>query len=990
MKKILLLSLSFFLMSCSLQLSAQVYLDEFDNDDPAFLSGNGFSFSEADSELTLTGNGLGGPFDPVVYQPHDQSAGTEVLVDATTTNKVFVRAKASNVGTQLRLDLQDAPGFATSQAGLTKTLTTEYMVLEYDFTGSYVDGGFGGTPCTMGPCPVDGSQIQQLLFFVNPGSGGFGGTIVIDYIAFGEEPDPVLMSDIFQDHFEDQTYSIGGFDFIAPGYTIAVDEANSEVELTGDGTSAMWDPFTYIFRNPTTLDTVDIDVSGNNKIYIKAKSSVEGTAFRLDVQDINGFVSTEGSITKILGTEYQVFEFDYTGVYNDLGFGGTPCTMSTAPCPLDPMRIANLLMFVEPGVGEFLGTVSIDYISVGTSLDPPSPPGVTVYGDHFNNNSNTNVVDPFGLVSQEMDSDWTITGDGTAAPFSALAYSTHDQSNGTELRVDATGNNKLYIRAKSSVDGVPLRIDLVDTLGFVTSQPSLTKSLSTDFQVFEYDFTSQYVDGGFGGTPCEAGPCPVDATVIATVLFYPNPVDGGFDGTITLDFVAFGAPLDIDGGPTGIPNYSDNYENEDPLFITDVSGLVSSIDESIWTITGDGTSGTFTPVSYDIHDQIGGTSILASPVASNDKLFVKARASVAGTVLRIDLQDLDGFVTSSPSVEQPLETDFTILEFDYAGTYTDGGFGGTPCTAGPCEVDGERIDLLQFFIDPGTGTFNGTLDIDWISFGQPIDETPVGIPNYFDDYQSDDLSNISDNGGLVSSIVNGEWIVEGDGMSGAFAPLVYTTHDLVTNDPLVANSVDSQDRLFVRAKSSNDGTVLRVDLQDVQGFVTSNPSIQNTLTTTYAIYEYNYAGTYTDGGFGGTPCTLGPCPVDGQRVSDLQFFLDPGTGAYNGTLSIDWISFGEELVTNVEAIPELEALKVYPNPAVDQIGISFDLVEASEVQLRLYDQLGQLLDASVVQRLASGNNFEQMNIEQFGEGIYFLQLTINGKNTKAIAIAKTR
>ena len=152
------------------------------------------------------------------------------------------------------------------------------------------------------------------------------------------------MSDVFQDHFDDASYSLGAFDFIAPGYTLNVDDANSEIELIGDGTSAMWDPFTYIFRNPTTLDTIDIDVTGNNKIYIKAKSSVEGTAFRMDVQDINGFVSTEGSITKILGTEYQVFEFDYTGVYNDLGFGGTPCTMSTAPCPLDATRIADLLM----------------------------------------------------------------------------------------------------------------------------------------------------------------------------------------------------------------------------------------------------------------------------------------------------------------------------------------------------------------------------------------------------------------------------------------------------------------------------------------------------------------------------------------------------------------------------------------------------------------------------------------------------------------------
>lgn len=217
----------------------------------------------------------------------------------------------------------------------------------------------------------------------------------------------------------------------------------------------------------------------------------------MDVQDINAFVSTEGSITKILGTEYQVFEYDYTGVYNDLGFGGTPCTMTTVPCPLDPTRILNLVMFIEPGVGEFLGTINIDYISIGTSLDPPAPPGVTVYGDHCNNSSTSAIVDALGFTSEEIDSDWVITGEGTASPYSAIAYNTHDQTTGSNLVVNATGNNKLYIRAKAS-SNVPLRIDLVDTLDFVTSQPSLTKSLSTEFQIYEYDFTGQYVDAGFG------------------------------------------------------------------------------------------------------------------------------------------------------------------------------------------------------------------------------------------------------------------------------------------------------------------------------------------------------------------------------------------------------------------------------------------------------------------------------------------------------------
>ncbi|NRB52983.1 MAG: T9SS type A sorting domain-containing protein [Saprospiraceae bacterium] len=966
----------------------QTYLDEFDNDDPAFMDGAAaYSFSEANSELTITGDGNAGPWDVFVYKPHDPSAGTETVVDATSTNKIFIRAKASNVGTQLRLDLQDVGGFATSQAGITKTLTTEFMVLEFDFTGNFIDGGFGGTSCTTGPCNVDATMIQQLVFFINPGAGGFGGTVVIDYIAFGEEPDPVITSDIYQDHFE-QDSSVNNFTFIGAGYTVDVDTDNSEVNITGDGTIAMWDPLTYIFRNPNTLDTIDIDVSENNKLYIKAKSTVEGTALRLDLQDIDGFVTTEGSITKILDTEYKVFEYDYSGVLRDLGFGGTPCTESTAPCPVNPMRIADIVMFIEPGVGEFLGTVSIDYISFGKSLDPPAPPGVTVYGDHFNNGTTNSVTDPFGLVSTEEGSDWTITGDGTATPFSALAYGLNDQSTGESIVLDATGNNLLYIRAKSTVEGVPLRIDLVDTLDFVTSQPSLTKVLGTEFQTYVYDFSGQYIDGGFGGTACENGPCPVDGSAIGTVLFYPNPVDGGFNGEIVVDFVSFGAPLGADEGPAGIPNYVDNFDNNDPLFISDIGGLVSSIADSDWIITGDGTSGAFAPLVYDIHDQVNGTSILGSVVGSGDKIYVKAKASVDGTILRLDLQDEDGFVTSNPSVQGTVGTEYTVLEFDYTGTYTDGGFGGTPCDAGPCPVDGERVNFLQLFIDPGTGAYNGTVNIDWISFGQPIDESPAGVVNYSDDYNVDDLSNISDMSGLSSNIVEGEWTIVGDGSSGQFSPIVYSAHDLATNDSLAINVVGSSNLLYIRTKSTVDGTALRIDLQDNKGFVTSNPSVQQTLTTEYSIYEYDYSNTYTDGGFGGTPCTAGPCPVDGERVTDLQFFIDPGVGGFNGTLSIDWISFGQELMTNVREIPELESLSLFPNPAHHTLGMRFDLAEASQVNVQLYNALGATVYQESLGLQPAGRVFQELQVQDLQAGLYFMQVTINGQTTKAVRIVK--
>ena len=181
---------------------SQVYIDQFDNDDPGFMEGAAtFSFGERDGELTISADGSGGPWDVFSYDLNDGIMA--ITVDATGNNKVFVRAKASSVGTSLRMDIEDAGGFATTNAGLTKVLTTDFAELEYDFTGVYQDGGFGGTACMSGPCPVDGTQSARLVFYVDPGAGGFSGDIVIDYIAFGEEPSGVVMSDVFQDLFDD-------------------------------------------------------------------------------------------------------------------------------------------------------------------------------------------------------------------------------------------------------------------------------------------------------------------------------------------------------------------------------------------------------------------------------------------------------------------------------------------------------------------------------------------------------------------------------------------------------------------------------------------------------------------------------------------------------------------------------------------------------------------------------------------------------------------
>ena len=704
-----------------------IYVDQFDNDDPAFLGGSGtYSFEESNGELNVTAASPA-PFDVFTYQPHDMAANEAITVDATGNNKVFVRAKASNVGISLRMDLQDSEGFTTNNSGISKILTTDFQVLEFDFTGNYFDGGFGG-PCTSAPCPVDGTDIATLIFFTEPGVGGFNGTVVIDYIAFGEEPDQVIMSDVFQDHMDTDS-SITNF---ASAATYSLTRDGSELTIGGDGTNPMWDPLVYLIRNPTTFEEIDIDISGNNKMFIKIKSTVPNTAFRVDVLDIDGFANTLGSITKLVGTDFTVLEFDFGGTYEDQGFGGTPCTMDTAPCPVDPTRIRQLNMFIEPGVGEFLGDLTIDYISFGTSLEPAGPVAEFLYEDNFADETLTFTEATPGFAVSEAGSELAIEGDGGAAPFAAISYILHDQDTNDPIVLNLEpAQNKVFVRARTAGGNVPLRVDLIDTTGLTTSQASLTKIVTDEYTVLEYNFTANYFDGGFGGTPCDMGPCDVDPTAISQMLFYLDPVTGGYDGTVFIDYVSVGQPGENNGmdngggggggggvGPVGVNDYSDQMDDNTALFVEDAAGTTSSFANDIWTITADGSTGAFQPISYELHT-LAGDSVIVNTMANDNKLFLRARASEA-VDFRVDLQDNQGFVTNANARRVTLTTEFEVYELDYTSAYSDGGFGGTPCTAGPCPVDAERIEFIQFFLNDATGGFDGTVEIDWLSFGDVI------------------------------------------------------------------------------------------------------------------------------------------------------------------------------------------------------------------------------------------------------------------------------
>jgi len=96
---------------------------------------------------------------------------------------------------------------------------------------------------------------------------------------------------------------------------------------------------------------------------------------------------------------------------------------------------------------------------------------ILAYVDHFDDNQNVWSDEP-GFEVEENGTELAITGDGTSEPYTTFKYIIHDTETGIPLVIDMTSNDKLYVKAKSTVAGTMLRIDLADSNGFVTTAPA--------------------------------------------------------------------------------------------------------------------------------------------------------------------------------------------------------------------------------------------------------------------------------------------------------------------------------------------------------------------------------------------------------------------------------------------------------------------------------------------------------------------------------------
>ena len=306
MKKIL-FSILFLFLSLFVQ-SQVLYSDRFEDGILKMNSSAAYSVSLSNNNLVIIGNGTAGAYNSLGYEFHHN--GTNINLDLSSNPKLYFKAKATN-SPEIRIDLQDTNGYVTNLNASSVNLTNEFVVYELDYTDKLQDGAYGGS-CTSGPCAVDASNIDKLVFFANAATGNYAGTIEIAWLSLGEPLEALPVDPDYAIRYNQIGYFIGKDKFIsinspnnftAKPYTIY--DANHNIVLSGTtGSTTFWnDAREYV----SLIDISSIDTEG---VY----------TFSTELIDINFTVSNTVYEAISEGTfKYYYFNRASTAITSEFG-----------------------------------------------------------------------------------------------------------------------------------------------------------------------------------------------------------------------------------------------------------------------------------------------------------------------------------------------------------------------------------------------------------------------------------------------------------------------------------------------------------------------------------------------------------------------------------------------------------------------------------------------------------------------------------------------
>lgn len=257
--------LTILFLSTTITHSQIAFSDDFKDGIKHIKTAKGYKLvTSKDNKLLILSSGSKRQWDFIDYNLYKANSNNNI--DIVTSPKIFIKAKSSSP-VSVRVDLKDGSGFTTNFEATSKKILTTFKVYEYDFSGKFMDGGYGG-PCTNAPCGVNPLDIKNLNIFIDPGVGKFDGDIEIEWISVGAPLETKKLNAI------DIRYNQVGYSknktklisltsnspFKNIPYTITTNEGNNVTEgVTGE--AKLWDDAQLYVAN------IEIDGANENGVY---------------------------------------------------------------------------------------------------------------------------------------------------------------------------------------------------------------------------------------------------------------------------------------------------------------------------------------------------------------------------------------------------------------------------------------------------------------------------------------------------------------------------------------------------------------------------------------------------------------------------------------------------------------------------------------------------------------------------------------------------
>ncbi|MFQ6608858.1 MAG: T9SS type A sorting domain-containing protein [Fidelibacterota bacterium] len=130
---------------------------------------------------------------------------------------------------------------------------------------------------------------------------------------------------------------------------------------------------------------------------------------------------------------------------------------------------------------------------------------------------------------------------------------------------------------------------------------------------------------------------------------------------------------------------------------------------------------------------------------------------------------------------------------------------------------------------------------------------------------------------------------------------------------------------------------------------------------------------------------------EGIGISYIDWWEIASGRSYLVAAEIDGVQYGEFIsVQEDEQLPERFSLyQNYPNPFNVTTTIHFDLTEAADVELVIYDILGQKVETLVNGRIVTGNHAVVLDMSDLASGVYFYRLITGDRQlTRKLVVLK--